>query len=515
MREDQEPLTGEPDDADDAIENVRVEPIAASEANDDGATAHTPGPDWTKRISTRGKLARGLIAALAVIVALIVVLPRTTFTLPPQISRLLTPAPTQTPTPGHFTTGQWEAVPTPSVPGAVANGFTPSPRDPATAFACMAPAQNNPNGKSVSGEVSLWITHDAGQTWSRIALPHVSGERCDVEQALDGSGRMTMNVTDYALDQNTQACAHSRYFLSEDGVTWREIDHLSLAPSASSTNDCQLLATARHLFMNTFFTDSSDQGHTIFERSDDGGLTWQRADHGLEGVGVSWYPELLDSSGDSLVTLVNKDTNGNGIVFQSDLWMTRDAGATWRRVSPITLSAPQINNWIDFLLTEAGRGNGQQLCHCLFGASYSRSSPFIVGQHIYRTTDYLHWTPLPPVPVKGTSAARSGVYSVLDITLDGRLLALGADFGVGVQSLPDHNGHVSGPLPRLWAWDLRAGRWEVANNGSMPCDDLQSCNLYSVGVSTSSGQNGMARGTYLWVVAPPSQNYYRIFIPAV
>jgi hypothetical protein len=515
MRGEKAPLTGGPDDAEDSIENVRVEPIISSEQ--DGSSAHKriSAPGWTKRVSTRGKLARGLIITLAVIVAVVVVLPRTSVTLPPQIVRLLTPAPTQTPTPGQFTVGEWEAAPAPSVPGAMANGLAPFPRDPETAYACMAPEQNDPNGKAVSGEVSLWITHEVGRSWSRVALPHASGTNCHVAPALDGAQGMTVSVTDYALDQNTQACAHSRYFLSEDGLTWREIQHASLAPATSSNGDCELWATARLLFMNTFFSDNGDQGHTILERSDDGGLTWRRADHGLESVGVSWYPQLLDNSGESLVTVVNKDTNGSGIVFQSDLWMTRDAGATWRRVGPIALTASQTNNWIDFLLTEAGRGNGQQLCHCLFGASVSRSSPFIVGQHIYRTTDYSHWTPLPPVPVKGTSASRSGVYSVLDTTPDGKLLALGADFGVGVQSLPDHNGQVSGPLPRLWAWDMRAGRWEVANNGTLPCDDLQSCDLSSAGVSTSSGQDGMARGTYLWVAALTSAKYYRIFIPSV
>ena len=168
MREGKEPDGHSADDGDDSFDDVRVEPIAPGERAQRGANQSVLAPDWTKRLSTRGKLARAFIAALAVTVAVIVVFPRTNFTLPPQITRLLTPAPTQTPTPGRFTTGAFEQVPLPDDPTATTSAVIPSPHDPSTAYTCAFPVQATSGGDPTSGEISLWITHDAGQTWSRV-----------------------------------------------------------------------------------------------------------------------------------------------------------------------------------------------------------------------------------------------------------------------------------------------------------------------------------------------------------
>jgi hypothetical protein len=128
---------------------------------------------------------------------------------------------------------------------------------------------------------------------------------------------------------------------------------------------------------------------------------------------------------------------------------------------------------------------------------------------------------LPPIPVKGTSAERSGVYQLLGLTGDGRLLVLGADTEGGVPPLPDHNGQVSGQDPALWAWNTHTGRWELAHT-HVPCENLQSCFLYSSGVSYASKASGEPVGTFLWVVnqsgfaenGQPISSYYRLYIPA-
>jgi photosystem II stability/assembly factor-like uncharacterized protein len=520
MRSEKDPALGDPDGADESLESVRVEPIAPDEVVYPGARRSASAPGWTKRISTRGKLARALVIALAALVALVVIFPRTNVSLPPAVARLLTPAPTQTPTPGRFTAGEFEQISIPDVPNMTSYAIAPSPRDPATAYTCLFPLQLDPNTGAPSGEISLWITQDAGRTWSKVALPKVIGTNCDVEPAQDGSPRMTMSVTNYALDQSAQPCAHSRFFLGEDGLTWREIQHTSLAPATSSNGDCALWATRRHLFISTNVYSNGDLGQPLLERSDDGGQTWRRADQGLETLRASWYAQPLDSGGESLITIVTRYDSGS--LARSDLWITRDAGATWQRLGPATPPTSQVSGDIEFLLTEAHVGGGPQLCHCAYGVSNPYGGSRLAGQHIYRTTDYTRWTPLPPTPVQGTSAARSGVYQVLETTMDGKLLALGADPTIGVPALPDHNGQVSGPPPRLWAWDARVGRWEVAGVNA-PCDDLQTCYLYSTGVSVASGADGSARGTYLWLTlepahndtAPPVPHYYRLFIPAV
>ncbi len=360
MREGKEPDGHSADDGDDSFDDVRVEPIAPGERAQRGANQSVLAPDWTKRLSTRGKLARAFIAALAVTVAVIVVFPRTNFTLPPQITRLLTPAPTQTPTPGRFTTGAFEQVPLPDDPTATTSAVIPSPHDPSTAYTCAFPVQATSDGDPTSGEISLWITHDAGQTWSRIALQDAIGTSCDVEPAMDGSRRVALSVSNLALDRNGRACAHGRLYLSEDdGATWRTIEHTSVAPAVSQYGNCMLQVMARHLFLETFFSNDGGYGHTILERSDDGGQTWQRADHGLENVGIQWYAQPLDSSGESLVALIQHFDNpgfDNRGQIQSDLWMTRDAGATWRHIGPAASDTLTANYEIGFLLTGVGGG---------------------------------------------------------------------------------------------------------------------------------------------------------------
>jgi hypothetical protein len=514
MRRDHEPTTGGADD--DTFDGVRIEPIepiAVIEPGQFTGGNASPAPDWTKRISTRGKLARALIATLAVLVALVLVLPRASFTLPPGIARLLTPVPTQTPQPGRFTAGQLEQVMVPPVPGATSNGLAPSPTDPSTAYMCMSPVSSDPNSGIASGEISLWLTHDAGTSWRRAALPRITGTNCDVTPAPDGSHRVTLSVTDYALDQNAQACAHSSYFLSDDeGATWRSLEHTTLAPAVSTNGSCVLWATARHLFMNTYIYNNGNQGHSILERSDDDGQTWVRADHGLENVNTAWYEQPLDAGGDILGTLVGQFSGG--ALLSSDLWTTQDAGAHWERIGSVGAGP------VSYLVSETDVRNGTQACHCMFGIAYA-GFPFAYGQRVFLSRDNIHWTQLPPIPVKGTSAKISGVYNVLDITADGKLLALGADPSTGAAATPDQNGQVNGPPPSLWAWDTSAGQWELAHT-HIPCDDLQACFIYSNGVSDAIGANGKAFYTYLWLTievgregGQGAQTYYRLYIPSI
>jgi hypothetical protein len=539
MYGEKEPATGGPNDAlndalndadGDSFDEARVEPIAVDDLKHPDARGNVPAPGWMKRLSPRGKLARALIVAVAVIVALVVLLPRPALTLPPQITRLLTPAPTQTSMPGRFIADQFEQVPMPPVPGAMTTFITPSPRDTNTAFTCATPTQPDAASGPVSGEVSLWVTHDVGQTWSRVALPTTVGTYCDLASAGDGSRRLTLTVANYSLDQPAPPCAHSRYFLSEDdGATWRALQHTTLAPPDYADGFCNLWATARHLFMTSYFDRSNDQNGSsqsvsFLERSDDDGRTWQRADEGLPDGAGRGYAQPLDATGETLVTL---DTRYDaGALIQSDVWMSADAGASWRRAESARFPTPPRGSGpIGGFITEAHLGalaGAPQACHCVFGVSWPNGfAREIIGQHLYLSHDLSRWTPLPPIPVKGTSAERSGVYQLLGLTGDGRLLVLGADPEDGVPALPDHNGQISGRDPALWAWNTHTGRWELAHS-HVPCENLQSCVLYSTGVSYAAKASGEPVGTFLWVVIESGfaengqsiSSFYRLYIPA-
>ena len=118
MRENTPSTPDDGDAADESFDGAQIDPSASSAsraAAHRGREGQRGAPGWTQRLSLQGKLARALVVALALLVALLVVLPHAAFTVPPGIARWLTPAPTVTPQPGHLSTGQWEQVAGPPV----------------------------------------------------------------------------------------------------------------------------------------------------------------------------------------------------------------------------------------------------------------------------------------------------------------------------------------------------------------------------------------------------------------
>jgi hypothetical protein len=361
--------------------------------------------------------------------------------------------------------------------------------------------------------LTLWVTHDVGQTWSRVALPAVAGTLCEVDAAADGSPRLVMRAYNSALDQNPPGCAHTQFFLSDDnGATWRAIAPNSLPPAVDPGEDCGMFATGRHLFLATRLILNDNSVQSTLERSDDDGQTWQRADHGLPDDAA---PQPLDGTGETLIAF---DTPYDA-AGRLSLWMSPDAGANWRPEAVTWPTPPRGSGRIEDVLTEAPLGvlpSTPQACHCVIGVSYpnsSQGSPSLltVGEHLYLSqgrTQWTQWRPLPPLPVKGASAERSGVYRHLGLTSDGRLLVLGADPDAGV-----------GGLPRLWAWNTHTGRWELAPT-QLPCHDLQSCfdidhpyrDSFPAEVSVRHDANGQPTGTSLWFIL--GGPWYRLSSPA-
>jgi hypothetical protein len=516
----QSSASGADEFSDESLDDLQVEAITSlSKASDQrhrsAAEEPAAAPGWTKRLPTRGKVTRALVTALVVIAALVILLPHPTFTLPPGVARLMTPAPTQTPLPGRLSTGEWEPVAMPPVQTAYFYDLVPSPVNPNTAYACLF-LESLDSGQIVmkSNIAELWVTGDAGYTWRQVELPTVvgvAGARCTVSPALDGSHRVTLSVNNLLLDQNAPPCAHSVFLLSEDdGATWRRIEHTVIAMEPRETSDCQLWSTARHLFMYTAAYSNATQAYIHLQRSDDGGSTWLSADHGLGEGGAQWYAQPIDLSGDTLGALVG---------YKHDLWITRDAGAHWQMMGPI--SRDIVAQSLSHLVSEAGLGSWLSLCRCLYAQTLSPGYlSYTQGQRVYMSRDYVHWSILPPIPAQGTSATRSGVYQILGPTADGRLLALGVDPAATPIATPDANGQFNSPTPRLWAWNAHTNRWDLAGP-RLPCKYLQSCGAYAIGASSVTQADGALRGTMLWLAGlngvGQSQSAmfttFRLFIP--
>jgi hypothetical protein len=516
MRKNTQSAADDDDTVDESFDGGRIEamePGASGKAAHLGAEDSATAPGWTKRLSVRDKLARALIVALAVLVALIVVLSQTTLPLPPQIARLLTPAPTRTPTPGQFTTGAFETVPLPVDPGGMP-WLAPSLQDPTTAYVCASPPQLASPSGPVSGPITLWVTHTAGQSWSRAPLPAVRGTYCEVDTAQDGSARMTISVTDDALDQNAPPCAHSHYFLSEDdGATWRAIVRSALALAGYLDGFCSLWATARHLFMTSYFDNGQAQSASVLERSDDGSRTWQRADEGLPGGDAGGPAQPLDATGETLVTLA--PTNSGEVITKADFWVTHDAGTHWQRVPSEPLPGPPFVVQSNMgMMTEPAPADPSRACQCVF-LVYPYN---VFNRRLYSSRDLAHWTAVPPIPAKSTSAKFSGVYATLGMTGDGRLLAVGPDPDADLSALLGINGPFTNAPPALWLWDTQTGRWAVAHT-RLPCPSPLDCSglhLDLTGVSIVSGASGQPPGTWFWISTgggPWAGPYFRIFIP--
>jgi len=503
------------DDSDDPLEEsldgVWIETItstssASHQPDHSAADRRTVSPTWTMRLSTRGKAARTLIIALAMIVALVVLLPNPAFPLPSEAARRLTPAPTQTPHLGRFSTGDWEPVAGPPVQTAYFYDLIPSPSTQDTAYTCLFI-----KSAEHSSVVQFWLTRDAGYTWRKADLPAVTGSSCTVSPALDGSHRVSLSVDNFTLGQNARPCDHSQYLLSEDdGASWRSIQHVSILPVSPDGGACQLWSTAHHVFMWSY--SYRDPAVAFLERSDDGGSSWRRADGGLAGLNAIWYPQLLDANGDTLGALVG---------VKPDLWITRNAGASWQRMGSIIGDKDGIQTAISELVTEASFGRAPRTCRCAFAVS----SPGFLGanaaRQIFLSRDYAHWSPLPPIPVNGASATGAGVVEVLGPTADGRLLALGAEPDAGLPATSDRVAIVSGPSPRLWAWNTHTGRWELAGTPA-PCEDLQLCDIFSNGASAVVQADGALLGTMVWLTVvkragenqPTTSATFRLFVPA-
>jgi hypothetical protein len=217
-----------------------------------------------------------------------------------------------------------------------------------------------------------------------------------------------------------------------------------------------------------------NQLQSILERSDDDGQTWQRADHGLKTLQPfpfeqpPWFAHPLDATGDSLVTSDTSTSGGSGA--PADFWVTHDAGAHWRRVTSDPLPDLPVGQADGALMTEPALADASRACHCFFLVN-----PYnVLNQRLYFSRDLAHWTPLPPIPVKGVGTRFSGVYQVLGLTSEGRLLALGPDPGDDLSALIGGIGPFTNTPPALWLWDTHAGRWEVAPR-RLPCVNPQNC----------------------------------------
>jgi hypothetical protein len=256
-------------------------------------------------------------------------------------------------------------------------------------------------------------------------------------------------------EQNTQPCADDGFYLSDDsGVTWHKLPpHASIAPTAEE-GWCDLHVTERHLYLAYSYALSSQGPQvSLLERSDDDGATWERADRGLGEDALYLMPAI--GPGDMLAMSIYHWPAHPAPAVQgtSDLWISVDAGDTWRRTS-------QLAGGGTFLLTSGVQPGGTwpSSRHPFYVLEQEQIPSDLYRERVLTSADGVHWALLPPLLVSGVSDLQRGILQALSVLPDGRLALWGTDPRGGVPSIEPSRG----PISRfwLWFWNPASQRWQ-------------------------------------------------------
>ena len=407
--------------------------------------------------------------------------------------------------PQRLAASDWEQVALPTVATDI-QGIAISPADPGVILACAG------------RPLALWRSTDAGSAWTRYAPTLGAAIQCNFSFAPDDARLVTLQAAQPAPD--SQACAHDSFFLSDDsGATWRELPpHTSIAPATSAIGSCDLMVTRHHLFLHYYYemTPQSPQ-RSLLERSDDNGQTWTRADRGLGDDALYFMPQVgLDETLTLALTVVRMPAEMSpGAIQGAELWVSADAGQTWRQVSrlPVGVGTFLWSSW-----PQSAVRAWPSPAHPFYALEAEQIPSSLYRERALMSVDGQRWSLLPPLPVSGATEQRPGILQALAALPDGRLAVWGPDPQGSVPagdggSVDTHTVEVQAFW--LWLWSPATQRWQ-AFPMSLPTPASEGCGL-CWGASASTVRGGAA---YLYVErlesAPPgaaAPGMFRLRLP--
>lgn len=397
--------------------------------------------------------------------------------------------------------GGWSQQPPLTLPNSDVSSYIPTPDDPNTFYGCSGLQTTASGGKQV-GSLIFWYTHDAGKRWTSIRLPGTRVTSCTVSFASDTSGRLILQGQFYG------GCTDIMAYVSADGgVTWKAIPSFPAAPPPDAQCGFSALPSGRHIYFYYNYTTRSgppdkrvSANHITYWRSDDGGQSWIRLDQNRPpGDPDYFYPQLL-GDGETLLLVVTPFDSGfqsGPTNEQSWLWISRDAGNSWRPLA--NFKGILLQN----ILPLAGASAfAPSPAHPLYLVSQAGVPSRYLLIQLAQMTDPHHWEPLPPLPIAGASPKRLGITSVLTTTPSGRLIV----FGLGPNSqIPSGDEQMidTRQLAQqwLWEWDPQASRWTLlapALDTPWPtCSD----HCWNGWIAPASGSGVGAGGANIWLRA--------------
>ncbi|HEX9069968.1 MAG TPA: sialidase family protein [Ktedonobacterales bacterium] len=408
----------------------------------------------------------------------------------------------------------WERVPWPTVAGNTAGwlSYVTAPDDPQKLYACALAV---PQGTSPRiAPLHLFITGDGGVHWSPShGLSDIAASQCELRMAPDASNELALLAT---RQVSVTDCPDYDLYVSHDsGQTWRKTPSLPPAyqapPEPQTLSYCvvHMLAASRHLYVLTYAAlwatttsgGSSEPQPARIDRSNDGGITWQRIS-GPPFFGQAW--PLLLSDGQSLLATegVSLSDGKRGLRLSA----SSDAGATWRA---------------EAILVD-GMGAHPQLPFGTAATTPTGSSPWYLGMNDQTPSHFFriqvaqiaggsHYQLLPPLLVPGATPARNGITTVLGATGSANLLVLG--LGPNDTVPPEGTGDDDRAYTQqwLWEWDPHSAQWALF--GTPLPQPWPECSAACFQAHFSAGLGPSGQGLYLWLSSSAGEPLYRAFLP--
>jgi hypothetical protein len=412
--------------------------------------------------------------------------------------------------PFHLTPGKWQEIALP-VPGSSISSYAADPGYPGRLVLCS----DSTAGGLASNSATVWLTVNSGRTWTALPIPTVTSLSCAVSVIADNP---TVLLLQAGSSETEPACFNALFYLSTDlGASWRRIPPTSSAP-AGSQGVCSIGGSGQHLYVATLYTEGAPPSppasqeqilgtngsqYILLERSDDDGRSWQR-------IALPYQlTEGMDLAPSSNGNILLGDLYGTGAPLPR-LWISRNAGDTWSSEGAIAGGATA-------LMAPAYSGTDlQPMPSVLYAVASDDQIPEIsIRLNVDMAGPDFHWSVVPPLPIPGARADRTGLTDILGVLPDGRLLALGATPGKSLSGID-----IAGQQQWLWLWDPVKMHWESVSTPSglvWPESCTALCWQAQISSATSGAGSHSVAGydLYLMGVAADGNQHplYRLFLP--
>jgi hypothetical protein len=435
------------------------------------------------RLSSRAKLIRVATTTGVVVLALVLILVQTGALrfLPPNSGEFST---IEGKAPLRLSPASWQQIDLPA-PRVAIESSAVDPYNPGFIVFCAIGASPGKYGNVAV----VWITTNSGRSWASSSVPYREATFCAVT-ILTGTRSTVLVQADSGVD-NLSACSSARFFVSGDlGMSWFRIPHKSIAP-LDSQGDCSAWGSAEHLFIETDYeaATGSQEFQTLLERSDDSGRTWRRIALPFQS---SLSVDILHSSDDN-VLVADALLRFPGL---SQLWISRNGGSSWSLIGEIPDSAAP-----DMIAPLPSVGSNQSMPPILYAEDGAQAPASLYSLSLWMVQSG-HWSLIPPLPVAGAQASRTGLTNILGELPDGRLLALGADpaGSLSISANPD----IAGLRQWLWIWNPSKMGWRslpTPTSLTWPgaCDAL--CWQAQISLSSPSNAGSGSSDYYVYLIS--------------